>query len=209
MPGKTALASLCLAAILLGALIAGCGKDYKQVAVINGDKAEIVTYGNPPKEEGKVWEAGRVLVFRTELARAGRPGQRDRQGGAHLPSHRRHGAGGSRRVPAQRAERHARLHLRKVRRAVARLFHLPIHDADHRPGLPPDRELEDVGPAVVPGDVELPARPPQAARVHLGVEDLLAVRATGSTRNLPSGSTIALSPGLIHSLWGRYFSLKA
>jgi hypothetical protein len=73
MPGKTALASLCLAAILLGALIAGCGKDYKQIAVINGDKAEIVTYGNPPKEEGKVWEVGRVLVFRTSSPVPGAP----------------------------------------------------------------------------------------------------------------------------------------
>src|SRR3954451_24940951 len=74
MSGKTALASLCVAATLLGTLAAGCGKDYRQIAVINGDKAEIVTYGTPPKGGGKIWQAGRILVFRTSSPMPGAPG---------------------------------------------------------------------------------------------------------------------------------------
>ena len=73
MPGKTALVSLCAAAILMGVLVIGCGKDYRQIAVINGDKAEIVTYGPPPRKEGKVWQAGRILVFRTSSPVPGAP----------------------------------------------------------------------------------------------------------------------------------------
>jgi hypothetical protein len=74
MSGKTALASLCVAATLLGTLAAGCARDYRQIAVINGDKAEIVTYGTPPKQEAKVWAPGRILVFRTSSPVPGAPG---------------------------------------------------------------------------------------------------------------------------------------
>jgi len=74
MPGKTALASVCVLTIVLGLLVAGCGKDYRQIAVINGDKAEIFTFGPVPKEPQKVWEPGRILAFRTSSPVPGAPG---------------------------------------------------------------------------------------------------------------------------------------
>jgi heme-degrading monooxygenase HmoA len=42
MHGKAALASVCVAVTLLGLVVAGCGKGYRQVVVIDGDKAEFV-----------------------------------------------------------------------------------------------------------------------------------------------------------------------
>ncbi|PYQ58579.1 MAG: hypothetical protein DMF53_20185 [Acidobacteria bacterium] len=74
MPGKAALASVCVLTIVLALLVAGCGKDYRQVAVIDGDKAEIVTFGPVPKEPQKIWRPGRVLVFRTSSPVPGAPG---------------------------------------------------------------------------------------------------------------------------------------
>ncbi|MFL6261019.1 MAG: hypothetical protein ACJ76Y_15035 [Thermoanaerobaculia bacterium] len=75
MPGKTALASVCILITLsLGLLVAGCGKDYRQIAVINGDKAEIVTFGPVPKKPQKVWQPGRILAFRTSSPVPGAPG---------------------------------------------------------------------------------------------------------------------------------------
>jgi hypothetical protein len=73
MPGKTALASICVL-LILGLLAAGCGKDYRQIAVIKGDKAELVTFGPVPKEPQKIWEPGRILVFRTSSPVPGAPG---------------------------------------------------------------------------------------------------------------------------------------
>ena len=73
MPGKTALASVCVL-LILGLLAAGCGKDYRQIAVVNGDKAELVTFGPAPKKPQKVWEPGRILVFRTSSPVPGVPG---------------------------------------------------------------------------------------------------------------------------------------
>ena len=74
MPGKAALASVCILTLVLGFLVAGCGKDHRQIAVIDGDKAELVTFGPVPKEPQKIWEPGRVLVFRTSSPVPGAPG---------------------------------------------------------------------------------------------------------------------------------------
>jgi hypothetical protein len=74
MPGKTALASVCLFTFVLALLVVGCGKDYRQIAVIDGAKAEIVTYGPVPKEPQKIWERGRILAFRTSSPVPGAPG---------------------------------------------------------------------------------------------------------------------------------------
>jgi len=76
MPGKAALASVCILTLVLGFLVAGCGKDYRQIAVIDGNKAEIVTYGRAPAEaaNAKIWQPGRVLVFRTSSPVPGAPG---------------------------------------------------------------------------------------------------------------------------------------
>lgn len=74
MPGKAVLASVCILTLVLGFLVAGCGKDYRQIAVIDGDKAEIVTYGAVPKEPQKIWQPGRILAFRTSSPVPGAPG---------------------------------------------------------------------------------------------------------------------------------------
>jgi hypothetical protein len=68
MHGKNALASVCVAVTLLGLVVAGCGKGYRQVVVIDGDKAEFVTFG--PQT---VLAPGRVLVFRTDSPVPGAP----------------------------------------------------------------------------------------------------------------------------------------
>lgn len=73
MPGKSVLASVCIT-VVLALLVAGCGKDYRQIAVIDGDKAELVTFGPVPKEPQKIWGPGRILVFRTNSPAPGAPG---------------------------------------------------------------------------------------------------------------------------------------
>lgn len=73
MHGKTACASVCVAVALLGLFVAGCGKGYRQIVVIDGGNAEFVTFGPPPKEPQQVWAAGRVLVFRTDSPVPGVP----------------------------------------------------------------------------------------------------------------------------------------
>lgn len=73
MPGKTALATLGILTIVLGLLAAGCGKDYRQIAVVDGDKAELFTFGPVPKKTPKIWEPGRILAFRTSSAVPGGP----------------------------------------------------------------------------------------------------------------------------------------
>lgn len=73
MPGKTALASICVLTLVLG-LLAACGKDYRQIAVVDGAKAEIFTFGPVPKEPQKIWEPGRILAFRTSSPVPGAPG---------------------------------------------------------------------------------------------------------------------------------------
>ncbi len=74
MPGKSVLAGVCILTIALALLVAGCGKDYRQIAVIDGDKAELVTFGPVPKEPQKIWEPGRILAFRTSSPVPGAPG---------------------------------------------------------------------------------------------------------------------------------------
>jgi hypothetical protein len=73
MHGKTVLASVCVAVALLGIVVAGCGKGYRQIVVVDGDKAEFVTFGPPPKEPQQIWAPGRILVFRTDSPVPGVP----------------------------------------------------------------------------------------------------------------------------------------
>jgi hypothetical protein len=73
MPSRTALASVCVAATLLGLVVAGCGKGYRQIVVVEGDKADFFTFGPPPKEPQQVYTPGRVLVFRTDSPVPGGP----------------------------------------------------------------------------------------------------------------------------------------
>src|SRR4051812_49678695 len=83
MPGKAALASVCILTIVLALLVAGCGKDYRQVAVIDRGKGELVTFRPPPQEPPKVWEPGRVLVFPPRSPPPGAPPHPTRkEGGA-------------------------------------------------------------------------------------------------------------------------------
>ena len=81
MPGKTALASLCAAAALLAIVAAGCGgKDYRQIVVVEGDKADFFTFGPPPKQPQQVYVPGRVLVFRTDSPVPGVPDAKGKAG---------------------------------------------------------------------------------------------------------------------------------
>ncbi len=73
MHRKTARASVYVAVALLGLVVAGCGKGYRQVVVIDGGNAEFVTFGPPPKEPQQVWVPGRILVFRTDSTVPGVP----------------------------------------------------------------------------------------------------------------------------------------
>lgn len=67
MHGRTARVGV--AVVFLGILLlAGCGKGYRQVVVIDGDKAEFVTFGPAPQESQEILTPGRVLVFRTNSA---------------------------------------------------------------------------------------------------------------------------------------------
>ena len=68
MSGKMARATVAVAVALLGFLIAGCERDYRQIVVIDGANAEFVTIGKAPQEPQPVWAPGRVLVFRTSSA---------------------------------------------------------------------------------------------------------------------------------------------
>jgi hypothetical protein len=66
MHSKTARAIVGVGAALLGILLVGCESGYRQVAVVDGDKAELVTWGPAPKEPQQVWTKGRTVVFRTD-----------------------------------------------------------------------------------------------------------------------------------------------
>lgn len=70
MPGKTVFASVSVAVMFLALLLLGCGsgKDYKQIVVVEGDKAEIVTYGPAPKGKQEIWVPGRTIAFRSNSA---------------------------------------------------------------------------------------------------------------------------------------------
>jgi hypothetical protein len=66
MHGKPVRAGVCVAVALLGLLVAGCDRDYRQIVVINGDNVEFVTWGRAPRRQPKeIWRPGRTLVFRT------------------------------------------------------------------------------------------------------------------------------------------------
>jgi hypothetical protein len=65
MPGRTALASVCVILTLSALTLAGCARDYRQIVVVEGGKAEFVTYGKGPAQNPKIWAPGRVLAFRT------------------------------------------------------------------------------------------------------------------------------------------------
>jgi hypothetical protein len=73
MHGKTSRVSVCVAVALLGIVVASCGKGYRQIYVVDGDKSEFVTFGPPPKEAQQVWIPGRVLIFRTDSPVPGVP----------------------------------------------------------------------------------------------------------------------------------------
>ncbi len=66
MRSKSARASLCVSVALLGILIAGCDREYRQIVVVDGDRAEIVTWGRAPRKPQEIWTSGRTLVFRTD-----------------------------------------------------------------------------------------------------------------------------------------------
>jgi hypothetical protein len=70
---RTAHASVCLALALLGIIIVGCGRGYRQVVVVDGDSAQFVTIGKGPKEAGDFWAPNRVLLFRTDSTVPGAP----------------------------------------------------------------------------------------------------------------------------------------
>lgn len=59
--------------LLLGISLMGCDKEYRQVVVVDGDKAEYVTFGRAPKKNQDLWVPNRVLVFRTNSAVPGAP----------------------------------------------------------------------------------------------------------------------------------------
>jgi hypothetical protein len=73
MRGKTACASVCVAVALLGLVVAGCGKGYRQIVVVDEGGTEFVTFGPPPKEVQQVWVPGRILVFRIDSTVPGVP----------------------------------------------------------------------------------------------------------------------------------------
>jgi hypothetical protein len=52
--------------VLLVFLLLGCESGYRQIVVVDGDKAELVTWGPAPKEPQAIWVQGRTLVFRTD-----------------------------------------------------------------------------------------------------------------------------------------------
>jgi hypothetical protein len=74
MRAKTACASVCAAIALLGTIVAGCGRGYRQIVVVDGDKTEFVTLGRVPEGASQdLWVPDRVLVFRTSSAVPGAP----------------------------------------------------------------------------------------------------------------------------------------
>lgn len=68
MSGKMARATVAVAVALLGFLVAGCEKGYRQIVVVDGSNAEFVTIGKAPEDTQGVWAPGRVLLFRTSSA---------------------------------------------------------------------------------------------------------------------------------------------
>ena len=74
MRSKTAFTGLCVAVALSGILAVSCGgKGHRQIVVIDEGKAELVTFGPPPKAEPELWVPGRTVVFRTDSEVPGAP----------------------------------------------------------------------------------------------------------------------------------------
>jgi len=73
MRSKTAFTGLCVAVALSGILAVSCGKGHRQIVVIDGGKAELVTFGQAPKAEPELWVPGRTVVFRTDSEVPGAP----------------------------------------------------------------------------------------------------------------------------------------
>src|SRR5687767_9457001 len=66
MRSKPVRASLCVGVALLGILFVGCDREYREIVVVDGDQAEVVTWGRAPKKPRDIWSSGRTLVFRTD-----------------------------------------------------------------------------------------------------------------------------------------------
>ena len=74
MRGQTARALFTLTVVLLGFIVAGCEKGYRQVVVVDGDKTEFVTFGPAPKDANQdAWAPKRVVVFRSDSTVPGAP----------------------------------------------------------------------------------------------------------------------------------------
>lgn len=73
MSGKMARATVAVAVVLLGFLFTGCERGYRQIVVVDGSNAEIVTIGKAPEDRQGFWAPGRVLVFRTSSTVPGAP----------------------------------------------------------------------------------------------------------------------------------------
>jgi hypothetical protein len=70
---RTARAIAWVSLLLLSLPLVACGKGYRQVVVVDGGKAEVVTIGTAPKKAQEIWVPDRVLVFRTDSAVPGAP----------------------------------------------------------------------------------------------------------------------------------------
>ena len=77
MRAKTSLAGVCVVVALLGILVVGCDKGYRQIVVVNeGGQTEFVTWGHGPKDDPqKIWVPGRTLIFRSDSDVPGAPGK--------------------------------------------------------------------------------------------------------------------------------------
>lgn len=78
----TARTTAWVSLLLVSLLCVACGRGYRQIAVIDGDKAEIVTFGPAPKKAQELWVPDRILVFRTDSAVPGAPPTAKAQGKA-------------------------------------------------------------------------------------------------------------------------------
>lgn len=75
MLARTAWCTACVAIALLGTIVTGCGKGYRQIVVVDGGKTETVTIGRVPDgAQEDLWVPDRVVIFRTSSAVPGAPG---------------------------------------------------------------------------------------------------------------------------------------
>lgn len=55
--------------LLIGTVITpGCGKGYRQIVIVDGQKAEVLTSleGGAPPARQEIWAVGRIILFRTD-----------------------------------------------------------------------------------------------------------------------------------------------